>query len=89
MKPWDLNKDPAKKDRLASVLYHLAESVAHAAVLLSPVLPAAAAKLAAQLKLPSLTNLQLHDLRWGLIPAGHTIDKPKPVFPKIIVAEPA
>ncbi len=89
MKPWDLNKDPAKKDRLASVLYHLAESVAHAAVLLSPVLPDAAAKLAAQLNLPSLTSLQLHDLRWGLLPAGHTIAKPKPVFPKIIVEDPA
>jgi methionyl-tRNA synthetase len=89
MKPWDLNKDPAKKDRLASVLYHLAESVAHAAVLLSPVLPDAAAKLAAQLNLPSLTSLRLHDLRWGLLPAGHTIAKPKPVFPKIIVGEPA
>jgi len=89
MKPWDLNKDPAKKDRLASVLYHLAESVAHAAVLLSPVLPDAAAKLAAQLKLPSLTSLQLHDLRWGLLPAGHTIAKPKPVFPKISVEDSA
>ena len=89
MKPWDLNKDPAKKDRLASVLYHLAESVAHAAVLLSPVLPDAAAKLAAQLNLPSLKSLQLHDLRWGLLPAGHTIAKPKPVFPKIIVEDPA
>ena len=86
-RPWDLNKDPEKKDRLATVLYHLAESVAHAAVLLSPVLPDAAAQLAAQIDLPSLTNLKLPDLRWGLIPDGHRIGKPLPVFPKIIVAE--
>jgi methionyl-tRNA synthetase len=89
MKPWELNKDPAKKDRLATVLYHLAESVAHAAVLLSPVLPGAAAQLAAQLELPSLTQLHLPDLRWGLLPDGHRIGTPKPVFPKIILAEPA
>ncbi len=84
MKPWELNKDPEKKDRLATVLYHLAESVAHAAVLLSPILPDAAAKLASQLKLPGLTNLKLTDLHWGLLPDGHSIDKPTPVFPRIV-----
>jgi methionyl-tRNA synthetase len=87
MKPWELNKDPEKKDRLATVLQHLAESVAHCAVLLSPVLPDAAAKLADQLALPTLTETGLADLRWGLVPEGHTIGKPKPVFPKIIVEE--
>ncbi|MCU0776544.1 MAG: class I tRNA ligase family protein [Akkermansiaceae bacterium] len=87
MKPWELNKDPEKKDRLATVLQHLAESVAHCAVMLSPVLPAAAAKLAAQLNLPHLAETGLPDLHWGLIPEGHTIGKPKPVFPKIIIGE--
>ena len=87
MKPWELNKDPANAERLATVLYHLAESVAHAAVLLSPVLPDAAAKLAAQLNLPSLTTIKLADLRWGLLPDGHAIGKPKPVFPRIVVEE--
>jgi methionyl-tRNA synthetase len=89
MKPWELNKDPVNQDRLASVLYHLAESVAHAAVLLSPVLPDAAAKLAAQLNLPDLTTLKLADLHWGLLPDGHLIGKPKPVFPRIVLEEPA
>ncbi len=87
MKPWDLNKDPDQKDRLATVLYHLAESVAHAAVLLSPVLPDAAAKLAAQLNLPLLVTLKLSDLKWGLLPDGHTLGKPKPVFPRIVMEE--
>lgn len=87
MKPWELNKDPEKKARLATVLQHLAESVAHCAVLLSPVLPDASAKLAAQLNLPSLTELSLSDLRWGLIPEGHLIGKPKPVFPRIVIEE--
>lgn len=85
MKPWELNKNPENKDRLATVLHHLAESVAHCAVLLSPVLPDAAAKLAAQLKLPELSKLKLDDLTWGLIPTGHEIEKPSPVFPRIEV----
>ena len=85
MKPWELNKNLENKDRLATVLHHLAESVAHCAVLLSPILPAAAAKLAAQLKLPKLTDLKLDDLKWGLVPDGHEIEKPFPVFPRIEV----
>lgn len=85
MKPWELNKNPENKERLATVLHHLAESVAHCAVLLSPVLPDAAAKLAAQLKLPHLSQLKLDDLTWGLIPNGHEIEKPSPVFPRIEV----
>jgi methionyl-tRNA synthetase len=87
MKPWELNKDPAKKERLATVLQHLAESVAHCAVMLSPVLPDASAKLASQLNLPSLAELCLSDLRWGLLPEGHAIGNPQPVFPKIVTDE--
>jgi len=85
MKPWELNKDPEKQDRVATILYHFAESVAHIAVLISPVLPEITAKLAAQLNLPALTGLKLADLHWGLLPDGHTIGKPKPVFPRILV----
>ena len=88
MKPWELNKDPGQADRLASVLYHLAESVAHAAVMLSPILPDAAAKLADQLNFPALAALMLDDLHWGLLADGHGIGKPKPVFPRIVVEEP-
>jgi methionyl-tRNA synthetase len=83
MKPWAIAKDPANKDRLATVLHHLAESVAHCAVLLSPILPNAAAKLAAQLRLPTLLSLKLSDLTWGLIPNNHQIETPSPVFPRI------
>ena len=87
MKPWELNKNPENKDRLATVLYHLAESVAHASVLLSPILPEAATKLAAQLNSPSLTTLKLTDLHWGQLPDGHVIEKPTPVFPRIVADE--
>jgi methionyl-tRNA synthetase len=87
MKPWELNKDPAQATRLQTVLYHLAESVAHCAVLLSPVLPEAAGKLAEQLRARHLPELRLAELQWGLLPDGHEIGKPKPVFPRILVEE--
>ncbi len=85
MKPWELNKDPNQSARLSTVLYHLAESVAHAAVLLSPILPDAAAQLAAQLNHPPITRCQLPDLHWGLLPDGHTLGLPSPIFPRILV----
>ncbi len=87
MKPWELNQDPEQKARLATVLYHLAESVAHATVLLAPVLPEAAAQLASQLHHPALTGLALSDLRWGLLADGHVLGQPSPVFPRILIAE--
>ncbi len=87
MKPWELNKDPEQKERLATVLHHLAESVAHCAVLLSPVLPAVVEKLAPQLQIEGLAGLKLDDLRWGLLPDGHPIGKPKPAFPRIVIEE--
>ncbi|MBC7980555.1 MAG: methionine--tRNA ligase [Armatimonadetes bacterium] len=85
MKPWELNKNLQSKDRLATVLHHLAESVAHCAVLLSPILPGAAVKLASQLNLATLSKLKLDDLKWGLIPLHHEINPPTPVFPRIEV----
>jgi methionyl-tRNA synthetase len=87
MKPWELNKNPENKERVATVLYHFAESVAQVAVLISPVLPEITAKLAEQLELPGLTTLTLADLHWGLLPDGHAIGKPKPVFPRIVLEE--
>jgi methionyl-tRNA synthetase len=88
MKPWELAKDPANQQRLATVLQHLVESLAHAAVLLSPILPDPAARIAEQLALPQLTDLQLTDLHWGLVPEGHQVGSPSPIFPKILPTEP-
>jgi methionyl-tRNA synthetase len=88
-KPWELAKDPAHQARLETVLAHLVECLAHCALLLSPVLPEPAARIAAQLRLDGLLSLKLDDLKWGLVPAGHETGKPKPVFPKIVIEEDA
>ena len=87
MKPWELHKDVTKKDRLATVLQHLVESVAHCAILLSPVIPDAAAEIMRQLDRPWLAEVSLAELHWGLLPEGHRIGIPRPVFPRILAEQ--
>lgn len=82
-RPWELAKDPAQAARLDAALAHLLESVAHAAVLISPVLPTAAASIRDQLGAPFLADLHLPDLRWGLLPDGHPTRMPQPIFPRL------
>ncbi|GHC63554.1 class I tRNA ligase family protein [Roseibacillus persicicus] len=82
-KPWELKKDEAKRDQLTAVLHHMCEACALASVLLQPFVPAAAAKMQGQLNAPHLADLKFADLKWGLLPAGQTINKPKPVFPRL------
>ena len=47
--PWALAKDEAKKDRLATVLYNLVESISIGATLLEPYMPETSVKILAQL----------------------------------------
>jgi methionyl-tRNA synthetase len=82
-KPWELAKDENAAARLDAVLAHMVETVAHAAILLSPVLPEAAAKIRDQLRAPFLADLTLDGVKWGLLPPGHETGKPKPVFPRL------
>lgn len=82
-KPWEMKKDESKLPRVGEVLSHTAESCAHLAVLLRPILPEASEKIFGQLRKEELSDLKLADLAWGLLPAGHQTGKPKPVFPRI------
>ncbi|MEY2599283.1 MAG: hypothetical protein RLZZ142_1542 [Verrucomicrobiota bacterium] len=79
--PWKLAKDPAQADLLDAVLYHLAESLRILGILLSPVLPDAARGIHAQLQWTGGT--QLSDARWGLLPEGHLLGAPTPLFPRL------
>ena len=78
-----MKKDESKLPRVGEVLSHTAESCAHLAVLLRPILPEASDKIFGQLRKEELSDLKLADLAWGLLPAGHQTGKPKPVFPRI------
>jgi methionyl-tRNA synthetase len=86
-KPWEMKKDESKLPRVGEVLSHTAESCAHLALLLRPILPNAADKIFGQLKKESFAELTLDDLKWGLLEAGHQTGKPKPVFPRIQIEE--
>jgi len=80
--PWKLakNGDDAALD---AVLYHLAESLRIIAILLSPVLPKAAAGIFAQLNWDG--PMTLDEAAWGKLSDGHQLGKPVPLFPRIEV----
>lgn len=81
--PWAMAKDPAKAERLRTVLYTLAESLRALSVLLAPFLPQAAAAIARQIGqeevAPSLSTLE----RWWGIPAGTRVQKGPALFPRM------
>lgn len=79
--PWKLAKDPAQADRLDAVLYNLADSLRVIAILISPVLPKAAAGIFAQLNWTG--PMTLSEAEWGKLPDGHPLGKPTPLFPRI------
>jgi methionyl-tRNA synthetase len=83
-KPFSLAKDPAQADRLDGILYHLAESLRIVAILISPVLPKAAAGIFAQLQVNG--EPRLADAVWGGLPDGHQLGSPSPLFPRLEMA---
>lgn len=86
--PWSLAKEEEKREQLITVLNHMLEAAALGSILLHPVIPQAVERLHGQLKLDELeTDLTLGNLKWGIIPAGHSTAKPKPVFPRLSLEE--
>ena len=80
--PWVLAKDEAKKDRLATVLYHLVESISIGAGLLEPFMPEPAARIMKQL------NSGIRDFdstkTFGLYASGTKVtDTPEILFARL------
>ena len=85
--PWRLRKtDPA---RMATVLYVLAETIRHLAVLVQPVMPASGARLLDQLAVPAEARDIAALGAAGALKAGTALPDPEPVFPRIAAAQPA
>lgn len=82
--PWHLAKDPAASDRLDQVLNAGLEALRVGAVLVSPVMPSAAARLWAMLGLPgSPADGPLAETGvFGVFPAVQ-VTKGEPLFPRI------
>ena len=84
--PWALAKDEAKKDRLATVLYNLVESISIGASLLESFMPETAAKVVAQLN-TTLRSLE-ETKTFGLYPSGNkVVEKPEILFARLDVNE--
>ena len=83
--PWALAKDPAKKERLNTVLYNLVETLRIVAILISPFMPLTGPKIWEQLglSLPFAASTLQDAQQWGGIPAGTVVSKPVPIFPRI------
>ena len=84
--PWVLAKDEAKSDRLAEVLYNLAEAITIGASLLESFLPETAEKIVAQLG----TSVRAFDDldKFGLYESGtKVVEKPEILFARLDVKE--
>jgi methionyl-tRNA synthetase len=92
--PWVLAKSEASRQRLGTVLYTTLEGLRALAVLLSPVIPDATAKLwralGAQAPLGALADQPIRRAGdWGQLPVGAQITALEALFPRIEPAEAA
>ena len=84
--PWTLAKDEAKKDRLATVLYNLTESIAIGASLLYSFMPSTSEKILAQLGTEKRSLKEMDT--FGLYPNGNrVVDKPEILFARMDIKE--
>ena len=81
--PWILAKDEAKKGRLGTVLYNLAESLRFSSVLLSAFLPETSEKINAQLNISNTTFESLNEFNGTVV--GTEVKKGDALFPRIDV----
>ncbi len=79
--PWALAKDPANRDRLATVMYCLLESQRITHFILSAFLPTTAEKALASLGWNEAVSKA--GMAWGGLSAGATITKAEALFPRI------
>ena len=84
--PWALAKDPEKKDRLATVLYNLVESISYGAALLESFMPTTSRKILAQLNAKPRTIDQMTE--FGLYESGTRVtETPEILFARLDVKE--
>ena len=87
-KPWVLAKEEEKQPELASVLIHLAETLRRVAILLKPFLTQTPERIFAQLNITDEALKGWNSLaEFGQIPAGTTVVKGEPIFPRLEMQE--
>ena len=81
--PFKLAKDESKQDDVASILYHCAEALRIAAILLLPAMPEKMADLLRRLGDDPADPRPLHErVKWGGLTPGTPIEKGDALFPR-------
>ena len=80
--PWTLKKEDP--ERMQTVLYVLADVIRCLAIAVQPVVPASAAKMLDQLKIPTDQRDFEHISADFALKSGTSIEKPEGVFPRIV-----
>jgi len=81
--PWLLAKDASKKDRLATVMYNLLESIRITAILLSPFMPHTSPEIFRQIGATGDIATWESAKTFGLLPADIHVKKGEALFPRI------
>ncbi len=83
--PWELAKDARHEERLRMVLCHLAEALWMIALVLKPIMPQTAEKMATALGMQeAFADTGLEGVgQWGEMPSGTMIDKGAQLFPRV------
>ncbi|MGB9660420.1 MAG: methionine--tRNA ligase [Moorellaceae bacterium] len=83
--PWALARDPARRPRLQTVLYNLAEAVRQATIMCAPFMPGVPPRVWEQLGIQDVSFAQTWDSLsvWGGVPAGSRVKRGAPLFPRV------
>ena len=85
--PWVLGRSSANRERLSTVLYHLAEAIRLSTILIHPFMPVKTQEIWRQLGLKNnLKDVDLEkDAQWGNLPTALVIEPGEIIFPRIEV----
>ncbi len=82
--PWTLGKDPANREKLTAIMYHLLAALQEIAVLISPFMPQTAEKILKQIGAGESRQLDLAAIKAGaVLQAGSPLLRGESLFPRI------
>ncbi|HET7615421.1 MAG TPA: methionine--tRNA ligase, partial [Bacillales bacterium] len=86
--PWVLAKNGEERERLASVMAHLAESIRYVSIFIAPFMTETPKKIWHQLGIEESPLTSWENLgKFGMIPGGTKVQKGEPIFPRLDVEQ--
>lgn len=83
--PWSMGKDPAQKEKLTAVMYHLLAALRSIAIMLSPFMPLTSEKILHQIGAAGDENLNLDSIRKNdTLKAGTPLIRGESLFPRVV-----